>query len=282
MKKLLLGLTAAVAMMFTASANAETIDCTEITTIPTVITVQGVYCLKGNLLTSLTSGNAIDIQTNNVTIDFNGFKLGGLAAGTGTLARGVYAENRKNIVLRNGSIRGFYYGVYLDENAGTSSGHLLEDLILDGNRAVGVIVEGTGMVVRNNRIVNTGPTDIATSAYGILMQNSENSQIVGNFISKTTETSWTRGVYVASSSLIEVRGNTVLDTDGATSDRGIYIFDGTDSTVIDNRVLNAAGTGTNGITAAGTSSGINCIGNTVAGFTTATSGCDYTSGNHTP
>ncbi len=138
------------------------------------------------------------------------------------------------------------------------------------------------MVVRNNRIVNTGPGDNVTSAYGLVIQFSENSQIVGNFISNTTETTATYGVHVAVSSLIEVRGNTVLDTDGATSDRGIYIFDGTDSTVIDNRVLNAAGTGTNGIWVVGTTSGINCIDNTIAGLTTATTGCDYTSGNHTP
>ncbi|MCP5074670.1 MAG: hypothetical protein GY947_15455 [Rhodobacteraceae bacterium] len=74
----------------------------------------------------------------------------------------------------------------------------------------------------------------------------------------------------------------MLDTDGATTDRGVYVINGTDIMVIDNRVLNAAGTGTNGITAAGTSSGVNCIDNTIAGFTTATTGCDYTSGNHTP
>jgi hypothetical protein len=93
---------------------AETEDCTNITTLPLTITVQGVYCLKQDLATNIASGNAITIATNNVTIDFNGFKLGGLAAGPNTQANGVAAENRQNITLRNGNIRGFRSGVRIN------------------------------------------------------------------------------------------------------------------------------------------------------------------------
>ena len=39
-------------------AWAETIDCTPITTLPYVITVQGIYCFTGDLATSMASGNA--------------------------------------------------------------------------------------------------------------------------------------------------------------------------------------------------------------------------------
>ena len=88
-------------------ARAETVNCTPITTLPAVITVQGVYCFKGNLATAMASGNAIDIQTNNVVLDLNGFKLGGLSAGLGTNTFGIYALDRQNITIRNGTIRGF-------------------------------------------------------------------------------------------------------------------------------------------------------------------------------
>ena len=64
-----------------ATARAETVNCTAITSLPAVITVQGIYCFTGNLSTAITTGNAIEIQTNNVVLDLNGFKLGGLAAG---------------------------------------------------------------------------------------------------------------------------------------------------------------------------------------------------------
>ena len=80
------------ALGFTATAQAETVNCTPITTLPAVITVQGIYCLTGNLSTAMTSGNAIEIQTNNVVLDLNGFKLGGLAAGSGTGAAGIGIE----------------------------------------------------------------------------------------------------------------------------------------------------------------------------------------------
>ena len=54
---------------------------TAITSPPYVIATQGVYCLTGNLSTSITTGSAIEIQANNVTLDLNGFKLGELVAG---------------------------------------------------------------------------------------------------------------------------------------------------------------------------------------------------------
>lgn len=282
MKKLILGMLGAVGLMVVAPAHAETTECTEITTLPTAITVQGVYCLKQNLQTAATSGNVIDIQTNNVTIDFNGFKLGGLAAGAATQAVGVYAENRQNIVLRNGSIRGFNTGIMLlQTGGGTSSGHLIEDAIFDGNRYRGLLAEGSGMVVRNNRIVNTGPYGLGLVSYGMVI-TAENSLIIDNLVSKTTEVNSTTGIYVTDSALLELRGNSVLETDGAALNRGIHLLDTTDTTIIDNRVLNPAGTGTTGIGVDGTSSGINCIGNTIAGFTTATSDCDYPADNHTP
>src|SRR5450756_2016927 len=92
------------ALAFTAPAQAETVNCTAITALPAVITVQGIYCFTGDLTTAMTIGSAIDIQTNNVVLDLNGFKLGGLAAGPGTLASGIFANNRQNITIRNGTV----------------------------------------------------------------------------------------------------------------------------------------------------------------------------------
>ena len=38
-------------------AHAETTNCTAITSLPAVITSQGVYCFTGNLSTSMTTGS---------------------------------------------------------------------------------------------------------------------------------------------------------------------------------------------------------------------------------
>src|SRR6266446_3169384 len=88
-------------------AQAETINCTPITSVPTTITVQGIYCFTQHLNTAITTGNAIDIQTNNVVLDLNGWKLGGLAAGPDTGATGIRANDRQNITIKNGTVRGF-------------------------------------------------------------------------------------------------------------------------------------------------------------------------------
>ncbi len=93
MTKLFLSMAAA-AVIFTTSARAEVTDCQEILSVPVVITTQGVHCFKSDKASSATSGNMIDIQTNNVTIDLNGFKLGGSAAGAGTFATGIIAFDR--------------------------------------------------------------------------------------------------------------------------------------------------------------------------------------------
>ena len=85
-----------------APARAETVNCTPITALPAIITVQGIYCFTGNLSTAITSGSAIDIQTNNVVLDLNGFKLGGLGAGLGTNAVGIHALDRQNPPSRTG------------------------------------------------------------------------------------------------------------------------------------------------------------------------------------
>src|SRR5215471_9938738 len=100
-------------VLSTAPVRAETINCTAITALPAVITVQGIYCFTGDLNTAMTSGNAIDIQTNNVVLDLNGWKLGGLAAGLGTNAVGIHASDRKNITIKNGTVRGFLAEIWL-------------------------------------------------------------------------------------------------------------------------------------------------------------------------
>src|SRR5690606_14004821 len=71
-----------------------------IDSVPATISKQGVWCLRKNLTTNVTLGYAITIATNTATIDCNGFKIGGLAAGNGAVTAGVYADNRQNEIGR--------------------------------------------------------------------------------------------------------------------------------------------------------------------------------------
>ncbi|QSX78959.1 right-handed parallel beta-helix repeat-containing protein [Agrilutibacter solisilvae] len=177
----------------TSPAKAETTLCTEITTLPTTINVQGTYCMKGDLSTSLAAGSAITVAANNVTIDCNGRKLGGLGAGVTTRASGIQATNRSNITVRGCNIRGFYRGIVLE---GTGSGHVVEHNALDGITYLGMRVHGAGATIRGNRIVNVGGTDDTNGTYGGILLNGSGGRIVDNDISglSTTGPSSLRGI----------------------------------------------------------------------------------------
>ena len=106
---------AVIGTLTTHEVKTETLDCTAITTLPYTVNISGVYCLTGNLSTSMTVGNAITIAANNVTIDLNGWHLGGRTSGLGTQAFGIYAHQQNNITIKNGTVRGFFMASTLVE-----------------------------------------------------------------------------------------------------------------------------------------------------------------------
>jgi hypothetical protein len=138
-----------------APLEAETVNCTAITALPAVISGQGIYCFTGNLATSMTSGVAIAITSNNVVLDLNGFKLGGNGGGLATTAIGILAGDRRNITVKNGTVSGFMTGIYLFDNGG-SQGHVVEDIRADHNTITGISVRGRGILIRNNLVIATG------------------------------------------------------------------------------------------------------------------------------
>jgi hypothetical protein len=144
-----------------AAAQAETINCTPVNSLPAVISNQGVYCLTGNLATNISSSNAIEISANNVTLDLNGWKVGGQAAGLATLATGIYS-GADNVTIKNGIVRGFYDGIRL-----TGRGAVVEDMLIDQNTYGGINVTGKGSIVRRNQVVDTGGSTKSAGAYGI-------------------------------------------------------------------------------------------------------------------
>jgi hypothetical protein len=149
-----------------ASAASSYDSCTGvIAALPVVISTPGTWCLKKDLATSMASGAAITVQTNNVTIDCNGFRVGGLAAGMGTQTIGVLSDARLNTAVRGCRIRGFHDGIAL---VGDGGGHLVEDNVVEASTYIGMRVFGDGSVVRRNRILDTGGTTVQVgSAYGM-------------------------------------------------------------------------------------------------------------------
>ena len=149
----------------TSARAAESYDnCTGfIDSLPATIGTQGTWCLRQDVSTAQTSGNAILVQASNVTIDCNDFKIGNLSAGVGTETRGISTQGtRLNLTVRNCGIRGFGQGVVTQ----AGSGHLVEDNRFDQNRESAISLTGDGVIVRRNRVIDTGgsPANGATSA----------------------------------------------------------------------------------------------------------------------
>ena len=111
-----------------ASADAVTRCQRGIHSLPVTINSAGTYCLDRNLSMSATTGAAITVNANDVTVDLKGFKIDGSGAGAGTLTLGVSANGRRGLTVRNGRIRGFFQGIQV-----TGTGTTIEDLSLDSN-----------------------------------------------------------------------------------------------------------------------------------------------------
>ena len=264
-----------------APAHGETFHtCTTIiASLPTVITAQGVYCLNHDLATAITSGNAIDIQTNNVTVDCNDFKIGGLAAGAGTATYGIYANNRANETVRRCNIRGFYFGI---EFTGASSfGHLVEDSRFDGNTYMGMLVAGNSSVVRRNRVFDSGKSSTTNSAFGIYTQGAVD--VLDNSISGVTARVGGNGYAIGIQSELansrQIVGNGVRDLvkDGSGASKAIYTPSSDRVTIRDNDLV-----GDNDVS----SEGIRCqsangrvMDNTISGFGGAIVICHDSGGN---
>jgi len=252
-----------------APAQAEThATCTGfIDTVPTTITTQGNWCLRKDLSTGIGSGAAITIETNNVTIDCNGYKVGGLEAGPGSTANGIVAVGRLNATVRNCTVRGFRNGLLLG-----GGGHLVEDNRIEQNLYTGIHATGDGNVVRRNRILDTGGAPGSTTSNGFY----GSGDLIDNTIAGVyADAPGGKGIGIYNNGIgNEISGNRIRGLEGAAT--GINAA-GTRMTVRGNTVsLEVEVPLSKGIMG-GTP--LACIDNTVTGFADAYSACTLFSGN---
>lgn len=234
-----------------------------IDSLPATVTTQGVWCLRADLATSIASGAAINVATNNVTIDCNDFRIDGSGAGNGTQATGLVSGGRQNTTVRNCRVQGFFVGI--DVSGG---GHLVEDNHLYRNRLIGILALGDNHVIRRNAIHATGggtPSFIpVTAIFGA-------ADILDNAVDGVSSSLGdTYGIHATGSGQ-QVRGNRVYFLSSSDAVHGIAAS-GSALQVAGNKVdARNAATGT-GIDGSGAATA--CAGNTVTRFTIAYSGCE--------
>ena len=150
-----------------------------INSVPYTITAPGNYVLGSNLIYSSAAGAAIQIFSSNVTLDLGGHYL--YYPGTPTSNVGVYVHNAGNVIIQNGIIAVFHYGIYTEHTGGTAlnSGNIVQNLRLT-NVTYGVVLSTVAeSIVRNNQITSL----TAAVGDGILISGSGGNLVSGNVIS---------------------------------------------------------------------------------------------------
>jgi hypothetical protein len=262
-------------------AQAETFNTCAgfITSLPFTITTQGIWCLNADLTTAITSGSAITVAANNVTIDCNDFKLGGLAAGAGTTTFGIFADSRDNLNIRRCNIRGFLIGAYLLNG----SGHLIEDNRFDSNTFVGIDVTSNRSIIRRNLIIATGGSSVSATPSGIYSSGSVDiiDNIVNGVMANGTNTN-AYGIQTSANPDGSISGNRVrgLVKTGTASAYGILNFTSGRITLRNNDVVGDGSAGSIGLLCASAQG--RATWNVVGGFATNISTCSGTNNEIVP
>lgn len=184
---------------------------------PFVIDRPGSYRLEGN---RLCQEDGIRVNADDVTIDLGGFSLTGPDSGESV---GIRMNSRRNIEIRNGTIRDFgKRGIHEKNDSLTAAGKRILDVRVISNGSCGICLGGSGNLVRGCFVEGNGGT--GTCSGGLIEGNvylnnetggiaaGDGARVVGNTISATRKT----GIFARSGCTIQ--NNVVSDADNS----GIY------------------------------------------------------------
>lgn len=249
-----LAVTALASSLSSSLAHAAS-KCKPINKLPAEITISGVYCLKKNLTYAsadvpITTGAAIQINAENTVLDLDGFTLSGGAAPTNTSALGIQIT-ADNVTVRNGTVANFRMGIY---SSGLANGVVVENMVLVGNKYIGIYFYAKNSLIRNNTVLNTGGATTAANvdAYGIFLDGDGISSF-NNTIIDVTSVGTGRASGIATSGVADhciVSNNTISNIASPSNfDSGIWFESGSLNNIAsDNRITNPGsyGIGYNG------------------------------------
>jgi parallel beta-helix repeat protein len=126
-----------------------------------VINQSGSYYLSGEIIAS--KAGAVLINAAGVTLDLNGFRISrGATTGRG-VSIGAAADNS---LVRNGTIRGFDYGVYTDSSGGNYPKNCTVSHLRVSGSAGGGIFMGGAALIENCLVTQVSGTGMNIGIYG--------------------------------------------------------------------------------------------------------------------
>jgi parallel beta-helix repeat protein len=163
-------LLAAGARLFSVASYGQTV----INSVPYTITQPGNYILNTNLPYVPLSGNAITVNSSDVTIDFNGHVLFTLiiptppfptpSSSATAVALGTNNTSIENVTIKNGTITGFLVGINLSPFSATSTGCVVEGMRITKTE-VGIQAYNSSYCLISNNYINGSDVGIEDSGF---------------------------------------------------------------------------------------------------------------------
>ncbi len=174
---------------------------TIITSAPYTITTAGYYQLGANLNydgNGSTNDAIITVNASNVTLDFGGHYIAGPTNNTATQLYGVYANERANLVIQNGTVSSCSIGVFLYGNGSTTTNNRnarLLNMTLTKCYYVGAEIRGGISPEFDSCHVSSigGSTSNNNFAVGLYFYDCTASKAVNNSVSEVAITGGTNG-----------------------------------------------------------------------------------------
>lgn len=225
---------------------------TSISKLPYTITKPGNYALFKSLNYVVPKSGvptaAITINCDDVSIDLKGntLSMDRELAKTADFS-GIFANERKHITIRNGIIKNFFRGIFL-EGTTLAGSHLIEGIEAADSTFLGIQVKGRGSMIRDN-FINVvgranGASNYVTLRYGIHLTGAGISVLNNRVFDVTFNTSNANntayGIYLEAAESAVVKNNSVINTTQSVSlvnTRGIKLHNCAGSVAEDNRVI---------------------------------------------
>lgn len=222
---------------------------TSISKLPYTITKPGSYALRKSLVYAYKSGQplaAITVNCDDVKIDLLGNTISvDREISKLTETAGIFANQRNNVSIRNGAMKGFFRGVYLEGING--SNHLVESIEATDSTFLGIQVKGRGCIIRNNFVNGVGRAQGASNytalRYGMDITGAacvvKNNRVLDVTPNTTNSNNSSYGIYIHDTEAAVIQGNDVMNTNQSFlnfNSRGIRLHNCISSVAEDNRV----------------------------------------------
>ena len=114
----------AVSLCAVAAMQAQTV----ISSLPYTITAPGNYVLSGNLSSTQTYGNLIEIDASAVTLDLQNYRISGPANTIDQSTCCIYSYGNSNVTVRNGTIVNCAFGIVFQGDPASTNDNVNEQI----------------------------------------------------------------------------------------------------------------------------------------------------------